>query len=104
MSNTSPRASRMATTTTFTVAFPLHPIGQCCQPNCGAPTCEISAVRTPPPLGLWTLKERVNIEVRGPGVLPDVDPRRRRCMYCFTCEISSVTNHPAEGRASRGEE
>ena len=92
MSNASPRTSRVDVTATCAVAFPLHPIIQCCQATCGAWTCEISSVRTHPFVA-WAQNERVNIEVRGPGVLPDVDPRRRRSMFHFTCEISSVTSH-----------
>ena len=98
--NISPRPSCVTATTSCAVAFPLHPVVQCCEPKGGAPTCEISAVRTSP-LVAWAQNERVNIEVWGPGVLPDVGHHRQSSVSYFTCEISSVTSHPAEGRSSR---
>ena len=71
--------------------YPPRPRRSMLASKCGAGTCEISSVQTPP-LAPWAQTEDVNIEVRGPG--PAARHRTRMPTYGvhFTCEISFVTS------------
>ena len=75
---------------------PLTPIVQCCMPNVDAPTCEISAVQTPPALhGLDAKPPTLNFG--GRGCLVVFATCSKTLLTYLTCEISSVVSHVWHG-------